>query len=104
MPQRSGARKRGWIGAARLPHQVRAFNPRPVAFGEVAGIELRVYEAIAMVIPTDRPSGSVLASGDGHLDVATSEGVLRLLRVQAPGRRPLSAPEFLRGHPEITRA
>jgi methionyl-tRNA formyltransferase len=90
--------------AAELARRVRAFNPRPVAFGEVAGIELRVYEAIAMVIPTDRPSGSVLASGDGHLDVATSEGVLRLLRVQAPGRRPLSAAEFLRGHPEITHA
>ncbi|MGH8568914.1 MAG: methionyl-tRNA formyltransferase, partial [Gammaproteobacteria bacterium] len=90
--------------AAELARRVRAFNPRPVAFAEVAGIDLRVYEAIAMVIPTDRPSGSVLASGDGHLDVATSEGVLRLLRIQAPGRRALGATEFLRGHPEIARA
>jgi methionyl-tRNA formyltransferase len=90
--------------AVELARGVRAFNPRPVAFGEVAGMELRIFEAIAMDAPTDRPAGSVLASGDGHLDIATSEGVLRLLRVQAPGRRPLSAAEFLRGHPEIARA
>ncbi|MGQ0594157.1 MAG: methionyl-tRNA formyltransferase [Gammaproteobacteria bacterium] len=89
--------------AAELARRVRAFNPRPVAFGEVAGIELRVFEAMAVHTPTERPPGSVWASGAG-LDVATSAGVLRLLRVQAPGRRPLSAAEFLRGHPEITRA
>ena len=89
--------------AAELARRVRAFNPRPVAFGEVAGIELRVFEAVAVHTPTDRPPGSVWASGEG-LDVATSVGLLRLLRVQAPGRRPLSAAEFLRGHPEIARA
>ncbi len=90
--------------ATELARRVRAFNPRPVAFGEVAGVELRVFEATAINISTDRPPGSVLASGDGHLEVATSVGVLRLLHVQAPGRRPLSAAEFLRGHPEIARA
>ena len=89
--------------AVELARRVRAFNPRPVAFGEVAGIKLRVFEAIATATPTDRPPGSVWASGE-ELDVATSVGVLRLLRVQAPGRRPLSAAEFLRGHPEIARA
>ncbi|MGH7416906.1 MAG: methionyl-tRNA formyltransferase, partial [Candidatus Rokuibacteriota bacterium] len=89
--------------AVELARRVRAFNPRPVAFGEVAGNELRVFEAVAVHTPTERPPGSVRASGEG-LDVATSVGVLRLLRVQAPGRRPLSAAEFLRGHPEIARA
>ena len=89
--------------AAELARRVRAFNPRPVAFGEVAGMELRVFEAVAVHTPTDRPPGSVWASSEG-LDVATSVGLLRLLRVQAPGRRPLSAAEFLRGHPEIARA
>ncbi len=90
--------------AAELARRVRAFNPRPVAFGEVAGIDLRVFEAIAMDTPAARPPGSVLASAEGHLDVATSEGVLRLLRIQAPGRRPMDTAEFLRGHPEIARA
>ena len=89
--------------AAELARRVRALNPRPVAFGEVAGIELRIFEAMAVHSRTDRPPGSVWASGEG-LEVATSEGVLRLMRVQAPGRRPLSSAEFLRGHPEIAHA
>jgi methionyl-tRNA formyltransferase len=89
--------------AAELARRVRAFNPRPVAFGEVAGTELRIFDAVAVHTPTDRPPGSVWASGEG-LEVATPVGLLRLLRVQAPGRRPLGAAEFLRGHPEIARA
>ena len=101
--ERAQARLEWRRPAVELARRVRAFNPRPVAFGEVAGIELRVFEAVAVHTPTERPPGSIWASGEG-LDVATSVGLLRLLRVQAPGRRSLSAAEFLRGHPEIARA
>ncbi len=87
--------------AAELARRVRAFNPRPVAFGQVAGIELRIFEAIAMDTTPARPPGSVLASREGHFDVATAQGVLRLVHVQRPGGRPMGAAEFLRGHPEI---
>ena len=40
--------------------------------------------------------GTVL---DASLLVATGAGALRLTRVQAPGRAPLDAAAFLRGHP-----
>jgi methionyl-tRNA formyltransferase len=43
----------------------------------------------------DRPPGAVLAS-DGGIDVATGCSVLRLLELQPPGKRRMSAAEFLR--------
>ncbi len=48
--------------------------------------------------PTGVP-GTVLGERDGALEVATAQGVLRLLRLQRPGARMLAAREFLRGFP-----
>lgn len=43
--------------------------------------------------------GTVLAGGGEGLRVATGDGVLRILKLQRPGGRMLSAGEFLRGFP-----
>jgi methionyl-tRNA formyltransferase len=37
----------------------------------------------------------VLAAGKAGIDVATGAGVLRLTRLQPPGKKPMSAAEFL---------
>jgi methionyl-tRNA formyltransferase len=45
----------------------------------------------------------VLAAGRDGVDVATGEGVLRLLRVQMPGRRPVSGGDFANAHALVGR-
>jgi methionyl-tRNA formyltransferase len=40
----------------------------------------------------------VLASGPDGVDVATGEGILRITRLQAPGRKPVTAAEFTNAH------
>lgn len=42
------------------------------------------------------PPGSVL---DGQLTIACGHGAVRVLELQRPGRRPVTAAEFLRGFP-----
>jgi methionyl-tRNA formyltransferase len=37
----------------------------------------------------------VIATTRGGIDVATGEGVLRITELQAPGKRPLAAADFL---------
>jgi methionyl-tRNA formyltransferase len=83
--------------AAALERRVRAFDPWPGAFFEARGERIRVLAA------ADLPSaGSVMAPGtvlDARLTIACGEGVLRLLRLQRPGRAPAETPAFLRGFP-----
>jgi methionyl-tRNA formyltransferase len=45
----------------------------------------------------------VLAQSDAGLDVACGAGVLRLTRLQSPGRRQCAAAEFLKSHSLLNR-
>lgn len=79
-----------------LERRVRAFDPWPGAFFEIGGERIRVLAAVDLPGPAGGIPGTVL---DDRLAVACGEGVLRLLRLQRPGRTALDAPAFLRGFP-----
>lgn len=83
--------------AAFLDRKVRAFEPWPGTFFEHGGAAIRVLEAEpAPAGAADAPPGTVL---DDSATVACGDGgALRLLRLQRPGRAPMSAGEFLRGY------
>jgi methionyl-tRNA formyltransferase len=88
-------------GAVEISRQVRAFNPAPVAETRCNGEQLRIWEAQAIESHassgTSMPPGSVLAAANEGIDVVCGRGVLRILRLQLAGRKPLAAEEFLRG-------
>lgn len=83
------------LPAVELDRRVRAYYPWPGAFTRFQGRVLEVLEA------QPRPGegggvGQVTAVGTG-VGVVTGEGVLRLLRVQLEGKRPLPVEQFLLG-------
>jgi methionyl-tRNA formyltransferase len=79
-----------------LERRVRALDPSPGAFFETGNERIRVHAALELPGPAGGAPGTVL---DDQLTIACGEGVLRLLRLQRPGRAPLEAPAFLRGFP-----
>lgn len=90
-----------WRGdAAGIARKVRAFNPSPVAETRFQERQLRIWEAEALAAPAgDAPAGTVLGVSNGGIDVACGQGVLRVLRLQSPGRKVLDAQQFANSAP-----
>jgi methionyl-tRNA formyltransferase len=84
------------LPAAELERLVRAFDPWPVAQTRYRGQPLRVWGARAL--PGSGVPGRVLASGRDGIDVACGDGLLRLTRLQLPGKRAMAAAEVLNAH------
>ena len=90
-----------WSRDARhLERMVRAFDPWPVAFTFAGDEPLRILEAEALAgSPTDRRMpGAVVRADARGIDVRAGAGRLRVRRLQRPGKRPMTAREFLNGH------
>ncbi len=83
--------------ALELEHQVRAFNPWPVAQTSLHRQQLRIWEAAATADRSDATPGTVVQADSNGIRVATGEGMLVLSRVQLAGRKAVSAAEFLNG-------
>ena len=75
--------------AAEIARCIRAYNPVPVAWSEVAGERVKFYRAQA--VPGSGSPGSVLSCGADGLKIAAGEGALRIHELQRPGGRMLPA-------------
>ena len=87
-------------GAEHIHRQVRAFNPWPVAQTQLNGQQLRVWDAEAIAAPRlgrESIPGTVLSATHEGIDVVCGSGILRILRLQLAGRKPLAAAQFLQG-------
>lgn len=74
-------------------------QPWPVATMELEGKTYRVFAADYTDNHTDKPAGAVVSAGNNGLEIACAEGnTLMIKELQAPGKKRMSAGDFLRGH------
>jgi methionyl-tRNA formyltransferase len=87
--------------ARNLERKVRAFNPAPVARATLQGRDIRVWEA--GVVKADQPGapGSVIRCSADGIVIATAQDALRITRLQLPGKKPITAREFMNGYPGL---
>jgi len=83
--------------AEELARAVRGYNPWPVAYTFYDGAPLRLWRAVPMGGEAGETPGTVLAAGKQGLDVATGQGILRVLELQPAGGRAIPAADFARG-------
>ncbi len=84
-----------------LERKIRAFNPWPVAQADLFGQTLRIWEAQVISTPTSEPIGNIIRCQRDGIDIATSDGILRLLKVQRAGKNPMPVSDFLNANPEL---
>ncbi|MCU7905576.1 MAG: methionyl-tRNA formyltransferase [Candidatus Thiodiazotropha sp. (ex Epidulcina cf. delphinae)] len=81
-----------------IDHKVRAFNPRPVAQCRYGDKMMRLWRCRPLATGAFAEPGSVLHAGKSGIDVATGQGVLRIIELQMPGKRTVSAGDFVNAH------
>jgi len=79
--------------ATAVERQVRAFNPVPGAFVEIAGERIKLLSVEVLPEVSGAP-GTVL---DDQLTIACADGAIRPLVLQRAGRGAMTASELLRG-------
>ena len=74
-------------------------QPWPVASAELGGVVLKIYSARLTHRHTEAVPGSIVSTGKDGIEIACGDGETVLLtEVQAPGKKRMSAEDYLRGH------
>ena len=91
-----------WTRPAQAVHdQVRGLYPWPAASTDViSGDTIKIYRSSLPGKTVSTYPGVIVAAGKEGIDIACGDGqVLRVLELQAPGGKRMSAAAYLAGHP-----
>ena len=82
-------------------NQIRGLYPWPGASTDIiTGEPVKLWRAQVVEKHTDAIPGTVIAAGKQGIDVACGDFMtLRILELQAPGKKRMSAAAYLAGHP-----
>jgi methionyl-tRNA formyltransferase len=89
-----------WTRSARDIHnQIRGLHPWPHAFAFVDGQRVILHRSTVEGTPhTDTEAGTIVDAHGDQFTIATGDGLLRVTELQAEGKRPMTARDFLAGH------
>ncbi len=86
-----------WTKDARsIDWLIRGLDPRPGAWTEVNGVEIKLFAPMAVAQKSQRVPGEVLSAGDS-LVIATGGGTIEIFEVQPAGKERMAAKDWLRG-------
>lgn len=86
--------------AIELEREVRAFNPWPVSHTSFKNQPLRIWSAKALQEVHNSKVRTILRASHEGIDIATGEGVLRILQMQLPGGKVMPVADFYNAHRE----
>lgn len=80
--------------------KIRALHPHPGTAVVIRDEQIKVIAAEVLSIPAVHQPGTVSHVSRDGVDVATGENVLRITRLQLPGKKPTEFRDFLNANPE----
>ncbi len=87
--------------AIAIERLVRAFDPWPVAETMLDGERLRVWATRVLAGAEGHVPGEIVALSADGIDIATGDGVLRLVEIQRDGGRRMAARDWLNARPSL---
>jgi methionyl-tRNA formyltransferase len=83
--------------ASKIAARINGLFPWPSCRVEIAGQIVKL--GLAVAVSGQSEPGALMTMETGELEVGTSQGRVRLLKLQRPGGKMLPTPDFLRGFP-----
>ena len=86
--------------AKRISAFIRALDPLPGAFTTCKNKKIKLFSSSVIDENQDKGTpGRIVGVSEGSLKVETGRGIVRIRELQTPGKKRLSADDFLRGFP-----
>ena len=80
--------------------QIYGLQPWPCAVTELEGNSVKIFGAAYSDRHTERSPGTLVSTGKDGIEFACADGAcLTITELQLPGKKRMSAADFLRGHP-----
>ena len=76
---------------------IRAYDPKPAAWSNLAGKDIKLFGARAEPGATGAPAGEVTSAGADGMLVACGAGAVRILQTQPSGQKRLAVADWARG-------
>ena len=90
-----------WLQPADFSERcIRAFNPWPMSYFDVAGQTIKVWQANVLPHQQNAMPGTVLHADKQGIQIATAEGVLNLTVLQPAGKKPMPVQDLLNSRRE----
>lgn len=90
------------LSAIEIERTIRAFNSWPVAFSQIHGQTVRIWQAQVIdadddsdAIKADKPAGTIVGADKNGVLVACGKGALLLTKLQLPGSRAMAVADLL---------
>lgn len=81
--------------AEQLWREIRAFNPWPISHFSHHDASIKVRQANVIDAVSDKPAGTIISADKNGIAIATGKGILNLLNMQLPGKKPLGVGDIL---------
>lgn len=86
-----------WSDSAKIIDQkVRGYQPWPVAYAIIQDNAVKVWQ-VEVQAGSNKPAGEIISADKSGILVSTGEGAINILQLQPPGKKAMSAADFLNG-------
>lgn len=87
--------------AAFIERCVRAFNPWPMSYFELAGKSIKVHHVNVIEQDSKQAPGTIISADKTGIQVATGKGILNLQQIQLSGKKRMPVKDILNARREL---